>query len=323
MDFKDYYKILGVEPTADEKAIKTAYRKLARKYHPDVSKEKDAEDKFKEASEAYEALSNADKRAEYDELRKYGQHGRPFQGPPGWQGRGGGGFHEENAGDFSDFFSTIFGNGGGRGDPGGNPFGRGGQQRSAARKGQDVEMELTVSLEETLAEESKKISFKVPQYSAAGQRLTDVVKNLNVKIPAGVADGERMRLKGQGAPGVAGGASGDLFLTLRLAAHPLFEVDAPDLVIQVPLAPWEVALGTKVAVPTLTGRINLTIRPDSQNGQRLRVKGMGMKNKLGGRGDLFAQLKVVMPTQADESTRAAWAELARHAEFDPRENWGR
>ncbi|MBD8482088.1 DnaJ C-terminal domain-containing protein [Pseudomonas coleopterorum] len=324
MDFKDYYKILGVEPTADEKAIKTAYRKLARKYHPDVSKEKDAEDKFKEASEAYEALSNADKRAEYDELRKYGQHGRPFQGPPGWQGRGGGGFHEESAGDFSDFFSTIFGNsGGGRGAAGGNPFGRGGQQRSPARNGQDVEMELSISLEETLADESKKISFKVPQYNAGGQRLTDVVKNLNVKIPAGVADGERIRLKGQGAPGVAGGASGDLFLTLRLAAHPLFEVDAGDLVIQVPLAPWEVALGTKVAVPTLTGRINLTIRPDSQNGQRLRVKGMGLKNKQGGRGDLFAQIKVVMPPAADESTKAAWQALAQHAHFDPRQDWGR
>lgn len=323
MDFKDYYKILGVEPTADEKAIKTAYRKLARKYHPDVSKEKDAEDKFKEASEAYEALSNADKRAEYDELRKYGQHGRPFQGPPGWQGRGGG-FHEENAGDFSDFFSTIFGNsGGGRGAPGGNPFGRAGQQRSAARKGQDVEMELSVSLEETLADESKKISFKVPQYSAGGQRVADVVKNLNVKMPAGVADGERIRLKGQGAPGVAGGVSGDLFLTLRLAAHTLFEVDGHDLIIQVPLAPWEVALGTKVAVPTLTGRINLTIRPDSQNGQRLRVKGMGLKNKQGGRGDLLAQLKVVMPPAADEATQAAWQALAERAAFDARADWGR
>lgn len=323
MDFKDYYKILGVEPTADEKAIKTAYRKLARKYHPDVSKEKDAEDKFKEASEAYEALSNADKRAEYDELRKYGQHGRPFQGPPGWQGRGGG-FHDENAGDFSDFFSTIFGNSsGGRGAPGGNPFGRTGQQRSAARKGQDVEMELSVSLEDTLADESKKISFKVPQYNANGQRMADVVKNLNVKMPAGVADGERIRLKGQGAPGVAGGISGDLFLTLRLAAHTLFEVDGHDLIIQVPLAPWEVALGTKVAVPTLTGRINLTIRPDSQNGQRLRVKGMGLKNKQGGRGDLLAQLKVVMPPAADEATQAAWQALAERAAFDPRADWGR
>jgi curved DNA-binding protein len=319
MDFKDYYKILGVEPTADEKEIKSAYRKLARKYHPDVSKEAGAEDKFKEASEAYEALSNAEKRAEYDELRKYGQHGRPFQGPPGWQGRGGGGFDE--GADFSDFFSSIFGGSGG-GRPGGNPFGSA-QGRSRGRDGQDVQMELPVSLEETLATESKKISFKVPQHNAAGQRVADSLKSLNVKIPAGVADGERIRLKGQGAPGIGGGATGDLYLTINFEKHPFFEVDGDDLILQVPLAPWEVALGTKVAVPTLTGRINLTIRPDSQNGQRLRVKGNGLLNKQGQRGDLFAQIRVVMPTHNDAEAQALWESLAKNAEFDPRANWSR
>ncbi|EIK96492.1 chaperone DnaJ domain-containing protein [Pseudomonas sp. M47T1] len=319
MDFKDYYKILGVEPTADEKAIKTAYRKLARKYHPDVSKEKDAEDKFKEASEAYEALSNAEKRAEYDEIRKYGQHGRPFQGPPGWQGRGGGGF-EESGGDFSDFFSSIFGSAGRGGD--GNPFGRG-QQRSAGRRGQDVEMELAIFLEETLATESKQISFQVPQYNAAGQQTGTTTKTLNVKIPAGVTDGERIRLKGQGAPGVGGGANGDLYLIVRFAPHPMFDVEDHDLIITVPLAPWEAALGTKVAVPTLTGRINLTIRPDSQSGQRLRVKGNGLSDKQGQRGDLYAQLKVVMPAHADEATQALWKTLSEKAAFDPRANWSR
>ncbi|WP_213879569.1 DnaJ C-terminal domain-containing protein [Pseudomonas sp. dw_358] len=312
MDFKDYYKILGVEPTADDKAIKAAFRKLARKYHPDVSKEKDAENRFKEANEAYEALSNPEKRAEYDELRKYGQHGRPFQGPPGWQGRGGGG--EENV-DFSDFFSSIFGQGGG-GRGAGSPFGRGGQ-RAAPRKGQDVEMTLAVFLEETLSGESKQVSYRVP-HTSGGE-----TKTLNVKIPAGVADGERIRLKGQGAPGSAGGGAGDLFLTIKLAPHPLFEVEGHDLIIHVPLAPWELALGTKVAVPTLTGRINLTIRPDSQNGQRLRVKGNGLSNRQGERGDLYAQLKVVMPGIADEATRALWEGLSQKAAFDPRANWGR
>ena len=318
MDFKDYYKILGVEPTADDKEIKTAYRKLARKYHPDVSKEKNAEDRFKEASEAYEALSNPEKRAEYDELRKYGQHGRPFQGPPGWEGRGGG-FGQESAGDFSEFFSSIFG-AQGRGGAAGNPFG---QQRSAGRRGQDVEMELAVFLEETLATESKKISFRVPQYNSHGQAAGDVVKTLNVKIPAGVADGEKIRLKGQGAPGIGGGANGDLYLTIRLAPHPLFEVEDQHLVITVPLAPWEAALGTKVAVPTLTGKINLTIRPDSQSGQRLRVKGNGLLDKQGQRGDLYAQLKVVMPAQTTEATRQLWEQLAQKAAFDPRAHWER
>ena len=319
MDFKDYYKILGVEPTADEKTIKTAYRKLARKYHPDVSKEPGAEDKFKEASEAYEALSDPEKRAEYDEIRKYGSQGR-FQPPPGWQGRGGAGAGAgqgygagdfEN-GDFSDFFSSIFGNRGGQ---------QGGRAQSPGRRGQDVEMELAVFLEETLSTESKQISFKVPQHSANGQRMADITKTLNVKIPAGVTDGERIRLKGQGAPGVAGGEKGDLYLIIRLAPHPMFDVEGHDLIITVPIAPWEAALGTKVAVPTLTGKINLTIRPDSQNGQRLRVKGNGLLNKQGQRGDLYAQLKIVMPKSTDEATKALWEKLAEQAAFDPRAQW--
>ncbi len=321
MDFKDYYKILGVEPTADDKAIKTAYRKLARKYHPDVSKERDAEEKFKEANEAYEALSSPEKRAEYDELRKYGQHGRPFQGPPGWESRGGAGAGGGFAGgDFSEFFSSIFG-AGGRGN--GSPFGRGQQQRSAGRRGQDVEMELAIFLEESLASESKQISFKVPQYNGHGQYTGDTTKTLNVKIPAGVTDGERIRLKGQGAPGIGGGASGDLYLTIRMAPHPLFDVEGHDLIITVPLAPWEAALGTKVAVPTLTAKTTLTIRPDSQSGQRLRVKGMGLANKQGERGDLYAQLKVVMPPASDESARELWTKLSEKAAFNPRTQWSK
>ncbi len=312
MDFKDYYKILGVEPTADDKAIKTAYRKLARKYHPDVSKEKDAEAKFKDASEAYEALKSADKRAEYDELRKYGQHGQPFQGPPGWQSRGGysGG---EDQGDFSDFFSSIFG---ARGDG----F-SGGQRRSTGRKGQDVEMQLSVFLEETLSTESKQISFQVPQYDASGRHVSNTVKSLNVKIPAGVTDGERIRLKGQGAPGVGGGANGDLYLIVKFAPHPKFEVEGENLVITVPVAPWELALGTEVAVPTLTGKINLKVPAGSQNGQRMRAKGHGLLNKGGQRGYLFIQLKVVMPKEASEEVLGLWKALADSATFDPRKGW--
>ncbi|WET11251.1 MULTISPECIES: DnaJ C-terminal domain-containing protein [unclassified Pseudomonas] len=312
MDFKDYYKILGVEPTADDKAIKTAYRKLARKYHPDVSKEKDAEAKFKDASEAYEALKSADKRAEYDELRKYGQHGQPFQGPPGWQSRGGysGG---EDQGDFSDFFSSIFG---ARGDG----F-SGGQRRSTGRKGQDVEMQLSVFLEETLSTESKQISFQVPQYDASGRHVSNTVKSLNVKIPSGVTDGERIRLKGQGAPGIGGGANGDLYLIVKFAPHPTFEVEGENLVITVPVAPWELALGTEVAVPTLTGKINLKVPAGSQNGQRMRAKGHGLMNKGGQRGYLFIQLKVVMPKEASEEVLGLWKALADSAAFDPRKGW--
>jgi len=314
MDFKDYYKILGVGPTADDKTLKTAYRKLARKYHPDVSKEKGAEDKFKEANEAYEVLSSAEKRAEYDDIRKYGQQGRPFQGPPGWQSRGSAGAGDggfDSTGDFSEFFSSIFGN---RAQQGGRAYSNG-------RRGQDVEMELPVFLEETLSTESKQVSFKVPQHGAGGQRMPDITKTLNVKIPAGVTDGERIRLKGQGAPGAGGGENGDLYLTLRLAPHPKFDVEGHDLIITVPLAPWEAALGAKIAVPTLTGKINLTIRPDSQTGQRLRVKGNGLLNKQGQRGDLYAQLKVVMPKSTDDAAKVLWEKLADTAAFDPRAQW--
>ena len=309
MDFKDYYKILGVEPSADDKAIKSAYRKLARKYHPDVSQEKDAELRFKEASEAYEVLKSPEKRAEFDEMRKYGQHGRPFGAGYGRRadsGAGAGAFTDAYGGDYSDLFESIFRRRGAE------------QARNTSRKGQDVEMELPVSLEETLSGEAKKIAFQIS--GAMGEATT---KNLNVKIPAGVVDGERIRLKGQGGAGIVGGPAGDLYLNVRLMAHPLFDVQGRDLVLSVPLAPWEAALGTKVDIPTLDGRITLTIPANSQTGQRLRIKGRGLSNKNGERGDLYAQLKVVMPKTSSDDARKLWEKLASKVEFDPRSEWGK
>ncbi|MBD1555058.1 DnaJ C-terminal domain-containing protein [Pseudomonas typographi] len=317
MDFKDYYTVLGVAPTATEKEIKAAYRKLAAKYHPDKNKAAGAEDKFKEASEAYEVLGDPAKRVEYDEIRQYGGR-QPFQAPPGWEGRPGASFEAEG-GDFGDIFSSLFGNQRGAG----SPFGSGrGPSRSAARDGQDVELNLPVFLEEALSDEPKQVSFKVPQYNAAGQRTGDVTKTLKVKIPAGVSDGERIRLKGQGAPGVAGGAAGDLFIIVNLAPHPLFKVEGVDLVCEVPVAPWELALGAKVEVPTLTGKLSLSVRPGSHNGQRLRAKGQGLRAKGGGRGDLLVQLKVVMPP-ASEASLELWQKLAETSKFDPRAGWPR
>ncbi|MDO8698322.1 MAG: curved DNA-binding protein [Pseudomonas sp.] len=319
MEFKDYYKVLGVEPGADDKAIKTAYRKLARKYHPDVSKEKDAEQQFKAVAEAYEVLKTAEKRAEYDELRQHAKQGRPFEPPPGWQPRGNGGFADQFGGggrDYSDFFESIFGGAG-------RSRGPQGSARSSGRRGQDVEMELPILLEETLVDEAKKVAFQVPQYGADGQPQAALNKTLNVKIPAGVSDGERIRLKGQGAPGLGGAANGDLYLIIRLVPHPLFDVEAHNLIITVPLTPWEAALGAKVAVPTLTGKINLTIPANTQSGQRLRVKGKGLVNKLGERGDLYALFKIVIPRQTDEQSRQLWAQLAESAAFDPRAEWSK
>jgi curved DNA-binding protein len=315
MQFKDYYKVLGLQPGADDKAIKAAYRQLARKYHPDVSKEKNAETQFKEVSQAYEVLKTAEKRAEYEESRQNAQYGRSAQTPPGWQSRGNAGFGEQfGAGqEHSDLFESLFG--------AGRAGGQQGRGRSNARRGQDVEMELPVLLEETLMDEAKKVTFQVPKYNAVGQEQGSVNKTLNVKIPAGVTDGERIRLKGQGAPGFGGAANGDLYLIIRLVPHPLFDVEAHNLILTVPLAPWEAALGTKVAVPTLGGKINLTIPANTQGGQRLRVKGKGLVNKAGERGDLYALFKIVIPRQSDEHCQQLWQQLAEKVAFDPRAEW--
>ncbi len=312
MDFKDYYKILGVEPDADSKEIKTAYRKLARKYHPDVNPEQGAEEKFKEVAEAYEALKDAGRRAEYDELRKYGgSRAGGFEPPPGWQSSGGSGGAggRQFDGDFSDFFTSMFGGGGG-----------GFRQQTSGLRGQDAEIELPVFLEETLTDEPKLIEYAIPVYEN-GQRH-DVKKSLKVKIPVGVTDGERIRLKGQGGSGQGEGPSGDLYLHIRLVPHPLFDVEGHNLVVTVPLAPWEAALGTKVAIPTQGGKINLTIEPNSQAGQKLRIKGKGLRSKTGS-GDLYALLKVVMPATSNDEIRDLWNSLSEKAGFDPRAEWSK
>ncbi|MAB25110.1 curved DNA-binding protein [Pseudomonas neustonica] len=310
MDFKDYYSVLGVDRQADDKAIKTAYRKLARQYHPDVSKHPEAEEKFKEVAEAYEVLHDANKRAEYDDLCQAREQRQRYQGNAD-AGYGGGG---QSDADFADFFSSMFGGAGGGG------FGRGAAD-PFARKGQDVEIELPVFLEETLAEISKPVSFNLQYVDERGQPQV-LQKSLKVKIPAGVADGERIRLKGQGSPGMGQAPAGDLYLHIRLVPHPMFDVEGRNLILTVPLAPWEAALGAKVTVPTLSGKIQLTIKPNSQSGQRLRIKGKGLTGKQGS-GDLFAVLKVVMPQQHNERMQQLWTELAEQAAFDPRADWSK
>ncbi len=312
MEFKDYYKILGVDPEADSKAIKVAYRKLARMYHPDVSTHHDAENKFKEVSEAYEVLKDKTKRAEYDELRQYRGAQQEFRPPPGWQSsaRGNSGAQQR---DFSDFFSSIFGAEGGTagsGFEGRQPF---------SQRGQDIETDLPVFLEETLSKGAKTISYHLPHYDNEG-RVSEIKKTLNVTIPPGVVDGERIRLKGQGAPGIGSGAAGDLYLRIRLVPHPLFDVEGHNLILTLPIAPWEAALGCKVTMPTLSGDIKLTIPANSQSGQRLRVKGKGLPGKQH-QGDLFAVLKVVMPTTDSEAVKQHWQQLAELAAFDPRAEW--
>lgn len=310
MEFKDYYQILGVQPDADSTVIKTAYRKLARKYHPDMNADAGAEDKFKEVAEAYEVLKDAGRRAEYDELRQYRDRSSGgFEPPPGWHSSGfsdAGSRHFE--GDFSDFFNSMFSHAGAE-------F----RQRRPDLRGQDAEIEMPVFLEETQTETSKLVEYLIPVVENG--QLKEVKKSLKVKIPVGVADGERIRLKGQGGSGHGKGPSGDLYLHIRLVPHPLFDVEGHNLVITVPLAPWEAALGTKILVPTLSGQVRLTIGPNSQAGQRLRIKGKGLATKSG-TGDLYALLKVVMPPSANEEVKKIWQSLSEKVDFDPRGQWG-
>jgi curved DNA-binding protein len=315
MEFKDYYKILGVKPDADAKEIKSAYRKLARKYHPDVSEHQDAENQFKEVAEAYEVLKHADKRAEYDEIRKYGRRSESFKPPPGWQpGAEGAGESFDQDRVFSEFFSSIFGQGfSSAGFDGASSRHRQSHDfhYGGSRRGQDIETELPIFLEETLENTAKTIAYD----------LGGATKNLKIKIPAGVNDGERIRLKGQGAPGADGGSAGDLYLRIRLVPHPLFDVEGHNLIITLPLSPWEAALGTKIELPTLSGKVNLSVPRGTQGGQRLRIKGKGLLKKDGSYGDLFAVIKIVMPAKTDTAINKLWQELADKAAFDPRAEW--
>ncbi len=310
MEFKDYYKTLGVEPDADGKAIKTAYRKLARKYHPDVSAEENAEEQFKEVSEAYEVLKDKEKRAEYDQLRRYG--GEQFEPPPGWQPRGEGDFKGEFQGGFSDFFEEVFG-GSGHGAR------RGYSRQEFSQRGEDIEYSLAVFLEDAYRGDSRQISYEVPYFDDSG-RLQQRKKTLNVKIPAGVIAGERIRLKGQGAPGIGGAPDGDLYLEIRFAPHPLYEVEGRNLLITVPVSPWEAALGCKARVPTLEGQVSLTVPAGSRAGQRLRIKGRGL-GKQDHKGDLIAALAITMPPTISAEEQALWQQLADTSTFNPRETW--
>ncbi|HCR3334230.1 TPA: curved DNA-binding protein [Morganella morganii] len=319
MDLKDYYTIMGVKHTDDLKTIKTAYRRLARKYHPDVSKEPDAESKFKELAEAWNVLSDETRRAEYDQLWEHRndpyfnqyQHSDQTDSHNGFNQQG---FSQNNynAEDFEDIYSSIFGQRGGSNWR---------QQRSS--RGRDLEIELAVFLEETQEAHQRTISYNLPIYNTYGVIERDVPKTLNVKIPAGVIDGQKIRLKGQGMAGENGGEPGDLWLTIRIAPHPLFDIKGHDLEIVVPIAPWEAALGGKITIPTLKDSILLTVPAGSQTGQKLRVKGKGLTTK-NGTGDLYAIIKVVMPSKPDAEVSEIWKELATKEQgFDPRKNWGK
>lgn len=329
VEFKDYYATLGVSRDASDDEIKKAFRKLARQYHPDVAKNKKAaEAKFKEINEANEVLSDPVKRRKYDELgsnwdQPAGAAGGPRGASRGWStANGGQEFHFGGTG-FSDFFEQFFG--GRQSNPevdemfrrSGRPAGtraRGGAEYAAA--GSDIEGDILVSLDEALHGSMRSVSLKrVDPRTGATETET-----FTVRIPPGAQEGRRIRVPGKGGPGVGGGAAGDMFLRVRLAAHPDFEVRGADLYHDLDLAPWEAVLGRQVAVPTLSGTIKLRIPPGTKSGKQLRVRGQGLPKSPGGeRGDLYVVVQLQIPETVTEEERELWEKLARVSRFNPRE----
>lgn len=323
MEYKDYYKILGVSRDAGQDDIKRAYRKLARKYHPDVSKEHGAEARFKEINEANEVLKDPEKRAAYDALGTGWHAGDEFRPPPGAgaRRREHGFAHEfspEEAAQFSDFFASIFG-GGGMGGFGGARAAR----EDRRRRGTDQSARIRISLEDAYHGASRQLRLDVPEFDTNGQLHTQT-RTLNVRIPAGITEGQQIRLAGQGGPGL-GGDSGDLFLEVEFEPHRFYRCEGRDIHVKLPISPWEAALGATVSVPTLGGTVSLKIPPGSQSNQRLRLKGRGLPGKGHGKtaGDAFVELEIVNPPTADEAARVAYQDLAkRFGGFNPRARLG-
>jgi len=293
MKYKDYYSILGVPRDADDEAIKKAYRRLARKYHPDVSKEPDATARFQEVSEAYETLKDAEKRAAYDGLGSY-RPGQDFRPPPDWAERfQAGGFEDLGGIDLSDLFASL---GGMRGAAG-------------PRRGRDYEVTVHLRLED----------------AARGTEVTLELgpgHTVQARIPKGATDGQKLRLRGKGGAGRKGAAAGDLYLNIALQPHPLFKVNDHDLYLDVPVAPWEAALGARIEIPTLEGRVSLRIPAGSKAGQRLRLGGKGLPRPAGGAGDLYAVLSVAVPSVLSERERKLFEALRDESKFDPRGHFG-
>ena len=315
MDFKDYYAVLGVSESASPEEIKKSYRKLARKYHPDVSKEDNADEKFKDLGEAYEVLKDPEKRAEYDQLRKYGaQSDGSFQPPPGWQsqsGFGGGGYTEADSRQFSDFFEQMFGGGQCPGRGAGGGF-----RQSVRMRGEDVLARLPLFLEEVFNGTEKQVSFAVHEADDHG-RIVARQKTLKVKIPAGMREGQHLRLKGQGSPGIGGGDPGDLLIEVELAPHPLFSVEGRDVVVTVPVTPWEAALGATITVPTVGSKVNVKVPKGTSSGRKLRLKGKGLPGKHPG--DQMVILQIAIPEQHSAEAEKLYEQLAEAEKaFDPR-----
>ena len=310
MEFKDYYKIMGVERDATQDEIKRAYRKLARKYHPDVSKEADAEVRFKEVCEAYEVLKDTEKRAAYDQLGANYQGGQEFRPPPNWDSgfEFSGGANGGQGADFSDFFSSLFG----------SQFGGGAGHASRQAKGEDHHAKILISLEDAYQGATRTITLRVPEVDVQGHVITKE-RMLNVAIPKGVREGQHIRLTGQGSAGISG-KTGDLYLQIEFQPHAFYRVDGRDIYLDLPVTPWEAALGATVKVPTLGGVVELKIPEASVSGRKMRLKGRGIPGNPAG--DCYVILAISLPAADTEAAKNLYKKMAQELDFNPRAKMG-
>ena len=312
MKYKDYYATLGVKRDATADEIKKAYRKLAQKHHPDVSKEKGAEEKFKEVAEAYQTLKDPEKRAAYDQLGTGYRPGEEIRPPPDWGKQFGdeapfaqGGFSFDDL-DLGDLFESLSSRGR-----------RGGARAKMAFPGEDYEVTVHLSLEDAYRGTQVDLNLQVPEYDEQG-RGRHVPRTIKARIPKGATDGQRLRLRGQGGKGINGGRDGDLYLNIILHPHPLFRPSGHDLYLDLPLAPWEAALGATIEVPTLGGAVNLKVPPATAAGRKLRLGKKGLPKPEGGEGDLYAIVQIVNPTVIDATERELFRKLGEASNFNPR-----
>lgn len=308
MKFKDYYEVLGVVRSATDDEIKVAYRKLARKYHPDVSKEPDAEDRFKEIGEAYAVLKDPEKRAAYDQVGSQSKHGQDFTPPPNWDSGfefSGSGFDQSTA-DQSEFFEALFGR-----------HARGKQNQSMNAKGQDHHAKVMIDLSDAYHGAKRSIALQMPSHDAQG-RVVMQERILDVTIPIGIHTGQHLRLNGQGAPGIGTGPAGDLYLEILFKPNALFRTEGRDVYMNLPVTPWESALGATVGVPMPSGSVELKIPAGSNSGRKLRLKGRGIPGAMPG--DLYVIITIAIPPAESESAKEAYRAMAKVFDFNPRLN---
>ena len=312
MKFQDYYRIMGLERGATQDEIKRAYRKLARKYHPDVSTQADAEERFKELGEAYEVLKDPEKRAAYDQLGSRWKAGQEFRPPPDWDAGfefSGGGFGAGDASAFSDFFESLFG----------REYGHPGRRQPQQGRGEDHHAKVLINIEDAYHGSTRSIVLQMPEMTADG-RVHTRKRTLNVVIPKGVKQGQHIRLAGQGAPGLGRQPAGDLYLEVEFSRHPIYHVEQRDVFLDLPVTPWEAALGSTVKVPTPAGAIEMRIPAGSGGGRKLRLKGRGIPGKPPG--DLYVVLRIALPPADSEKAKQVYRDMERALTFNPRAHMG-